>query len=52
MKMFNDVPEVYLHRDPVDFRKSINDLMIIVEQQMQLSPLIFGVRVEWHLVKP
>ena len=29
---------IYLHRDPVDFRKSINGLAIIIEQQMQLSP--------------
>lgn len=38
MKMFVNVPEVYLHRNPVDFRKSINGLMVIVEQEMQLSP--------------
>jgi len=30
---------VYLHRDPVDFRKSINGLSIIVEAEMALSPL-------------
>jgi len=39
MKMFNSVPEVFLYRDFVDFRKSINGLSLIVEQQMQLSPL-------------
>jgi transposase len=39
MKMFNAVPEVFLYRDFVDFRKSINGLSAIVEQQMQLSPL-------------
>jgi len=39
MKMFIDVPEVFLYRDFVDFRKSINGLVIIVEQQMQVSPL-------------
>ncbi len=39
MKMFNRVPDVYLYRDFVDFRKSINGLALIVEQQMQLSPL-------------
>ena len=38
MKMFNELTEVYLHREPVDFRKSINGLMVIVEQDMQLSP--------------
>ena len=36
MKWFVDVPKVYLHRDVVDFRKSINGLAVIVEQQMNL----------------
>jgi len=39
MNMFNSVPAVFLYRDVVDFRKSINGLSVIVEQQMQLSPL-------------
>ena len=38
MKMFLDVPKVYLHKQPVDFRKSINGLSLLVEQEMQLSP--------------
>jgi len=38
MKMFTGVPDVYLYRDFVDFRKSINGLSVIVEQQLQLSP--------------
>ena len=29
---------VYLHRDPVDFRKAINGLSLIVEESMTLSP--------------
>jgi transposase len=29
---------VYLHREAVDFRKAINGLLVIVEQEMQLSP--------------
>jgi transposase len=37
MKMFVDVGSVYLHRDPVDFRKSINGLSVIVEQSMGLA---------------
>lgn len=37
MKMFTDVDTVYLHRDVVDFRKSINGLSAIVEQSMNLS---------------
>ncbi len=32
------LPKVYLHRLPVDFRKSIDGLSAIVEQSMQLSP--------------
>jgi transposase len=39
MKMFINVPEVFLYRNFVDFRKSINGLVLIVEQQMQVSPL-------------
>ncbi len=39
MQMFVDVSTVYLHRDPVDFRKSINGLCIIVENDMALSSL-------------
>ena len=39
MKMFSDVPEVFLYRDFVDFRKSINGLSLIVEQKMPVSPL-------------
>ena len=29
---------IYLHRDPVDFRKAINGLSVIVQEQMALSP--------------
>ena len=38
MRLFQDVPQVYLHRDPVDFRKAINGLVVIIEQSMALSP--------------
>ena len=38
MRLFHDVPAVYLHRDPVDFRKAINGLALIVEHSMALSP--------------
>ena len=43
-----EVP-VYLHRQPVDFRKSINGLVKVVEQAMELSPMddalfVFGAR--------
>ena len=42
MKMFAGVDAVYLHRDIVDFRKSINGLSVIVEQSMNLKSI--GVR--------
>jgi transposase len=38
MKSAHDFPCVYLHRDVVDFRQSINGLSVIVEQEMSLSP--------------
>ena len=38
MRALSEFPTVYLHRDVVDFRKSINGLSIIVEQGMNLSP--------------
>jgi len=38
MKTVDSFVNIYLHRDPVDFRKSINGLSVIVEQQMKLSP--------------
>jgi len=34
---------IYLHRAPVDFRKSINGLSVIVEEGMGLSPLGIGI---------
>lgn len=39
MKMFVEPLAVYLHKQPVDFRKSINGLVVIVEEQMALSSL-------------
>ncbi|MDE9557816.1 IS66 family insertion sequence element accessory protein TnpB [Xenorhabdus bovienii] len=38
MKMFVDVPDVYLCRSFIDFRKSISGLAVWVELEMQLSP--------------
>lgn len=38
MRLFHDVAAVYLHRDPVDFRKAINGLVLIIEDAMTLSP--------------
>jgi transposase len=30
--------EVWLHREPVDFRRQINGLVLIVEQEMEADP--------------
>jgi len=38
MQMFVNVSAVYLYRAPVDFRKSINGLSVIVESEMVLLP--------------
>lgn len=38
MKMWIEPPAIYLYRDAVDFRKSINGLVMIVEQELGLSP--------------
>jgi transposase len=35
MKIFVDASGVYLHRDPVDFRKQINGLSAIAELEMK-----------------
>lgn len=48
MMRWPEVP-VYLHRQPVDFRKSINGLSALVEQAMGMSPFrpalfVFGAR--------
>jgi transposase len=34
---------IYLHRDVVDFRKSINGLSVIVDEAMGLSPFESGI---------
>ncbi len=38
MKLQPGQSAIYLHREPVDFRKAVNGLTIIVEQEMELSP--------------
>jgi len=40
MRMFVEPPVIYLHRDVVDFRKSINGLLGVVEQELELSPFM------------
>ena len=37
MRVDKDV-EIYLHRTPVDFRKQINGLSVLVEQELELDP--------------
>ncbi len=38
MRPDNQSVTVYLHKDPVDFRKSINGLAVLVEAAMNLNP--------------
>ena len=38
---FTDIPQVYLHRYFVDFRKSINGLSALVEMELE-SPVMSG----------
>ncbi len=38
MKRLIETSNIYLHKAPVDFRKGINGLSLVVEQQMQLNP--------------
>ncbi|MFQ5645169.1 MAG: IS66 family insertion sequence element accessory protein TnpB [Thiogranum sp.] len=37
-----DMPEIYLYRDPVDFRKSFRGLAAIVEQELEHNPFDGG----------
>ena len=38
LKLWPDGMVVYLHRAPVDFRKQINGLAVLVSESMQLDP--------------
>ena len=38
MTKLSGMVEIYLYRDNVDIRKSINGLMVVVEDEMKLSP--------------
>ena len=38
MKWFTDLPTIYLHRECVDFRKAVNGLCAIVEQDLLMNP--------------
>ena len=37
MKMFVDIQKICLYREPVDFRKAIDRLALIVEQEINIS---------------
>jgi len=50
MKLQTELSTIYLHREPVDFRKAVNGLMIIVEQEMELSPFIVNQRAKLTMV--
>lgn len=38
MRMFVEPNDIYLHSGFVDFRKSINGLLVIIESELELSP--------------
>ena len=38
MTQLSGMTDIYLYRNVVDFRKSINGLMVVVEDEMKLSP--------------
>jgi transposase len=38
MKMFVEPNDLYLHSDFVDFKKSINGLLVIIEYELELTP--------------
>ncbi len=40
MFRFDPALKVYLHREPVDGRKAINGLALLVEQALGLDPLV------------
>jgi len=42
MTQLSGMAHIYLHRDVVDFRKSINGLMVVVEDEMKISPFNGG----------
>ena len=35
---FSSDVQVYLHRDPIDFRGGINSLAVLVQEEMELDP--------------
>ena len=35
---FSSYVQVYLHRDPIDFRGGINSLAVLVQEEMELDP--------------
>lgn len=37
MKMFVEPGDIYLHTAPVDFRKSVNGLLVIIETELDMN---------------
>lgn len=38
MNWFSDLPTIYLHRSPVDFRKAVNGLCELVQDELEMNP--------------
>jgi transposase len=37
MRCFVDPPAIFLYKDAIDFRKSINGLVVVIEQELERS---------------
>ena len=38
LNWFSDLPRIYLHCTPVDFRKAVNGLSEVVAQELSMNP--------------
>jgi transposase len=38
MNWFSELPKIYLHRTPVDFRKAVNGLSEVIAQELSMNP--------------
>ncbi|ASV84935.1 putative transposase [Ochrobactrum quorumnocens] len=43
MFSFASEVQVYLHRDPIDFRAGINSLAVLVQEEMELDPFALAI---------
>ena len=48
MNLFSGLPIFYLHRAPVDFRKAVNGLCEVVENELSMNPFDESLCVLWN----